>query len=410
MYRSESKEMVVSGKDKPGETGITPNLSNADLSWDAPDAADVSAERKKSLAGSLRAPSWARRGKKAEARLPRNWKRVTDAEGQVSYLNAVTLQRCLDVPPSLPRGWREAVHAESGRLYYYHKRTQQTSLEWPSETAAAANDDDDDDDDGEAVPPPPEGLLSRALNKISRSRKASVSSDGSDLKSADPQSRKPSTSGEAAELGGAEPARARRGNSFGRAFSFGKRPKSAKEAKEEGGKLAKEEGSKGTAAGSDGITEASMSSQTVFISCSALLREVKLCVPAVYHLELEEMLRQLASKEVAANTVVARLMERVGSTVVQQAGLSVMNFQKGLLPHGWLEYLDDNTGRPYYYNVHTKVTTWDAPSMEGATSPQMASPEMQMATPEGAPGEDDADGINITCTPETHFVAMTGFI
>ena len=39
-----------------------------------------------------------------------------------------------------------------------------------------------------------------------------------------------------------------------------------------------------------------------------------------------------------------------------QAGLSVMNAQKGVLPHGWLEYTDEASGRPYYYNVHTKVT------------------------------------------------------
>ena len=37
-----------------------------------------------------------------------------------------------------------------------------------------------------------------------------------------------------------------------------------------------------------------------------------------------------------------------------------MNAQKGVLPHGWLEYIDDNSGRPYYYNVHTRETTWRA--------------------------------------------------
>ena len=79
-----------------------------------------------------------------------------------------------------------------------------------------------------------------------------------------------------------------------------------------------------------------------------------------------------------------KLMELVGSIIVQQvggdavregavraaswqtgprscqAGLSVMNAQKGVLPHGWLEYIDDNSGRPYYYNVHTRETTWRA--------------------------------------------------
>ena len=32
-----------------------------------------------------------------------------------------------------------------------------------------------------------------------------------------------------------------------------------------------------------------------------------------------------------------------------------MNAQKGILPHGWLEYTDESSNRPYYYNVHTKV-------------------------------------------------------
>lgn len=53
-------------------------------------------------------------------------------------------------------------------------------------------------------------------------------------------------------------------------------------------------------------------------------------------------------------------MELVGSTIVQQAGLSVMNAQKGVLPHGWLEYVDDASGRPYYYNVSNRgaAQTW----------------------------------------------------
>ena len=29
---------------------------------------------------------------------------------------------------------------------------------------------------------------------------------------------------------------------------------------------------------------------------------------------------------------------------------------------GWLEYTDEASGRPYYYNVHTKATTWYKPT------------------------------------------------
>ena len=163
---------------------------------------------------------------------------------------------------------------------------------------------------------------------------------------------------------------------------------------------------------------------------------------------------------------VKQLMELVGSTTVQQAGLSVMNTQKGTLPHGWaaprrtvaaprrrappprhaparhaparhatprhatprhatprrrapprlppdpapraprrgrhaaacatprrhstrhappspprspwsrawrswLEYIDEASGRPYYFNVHTKVTTWYKPTGGPAPPPSL---------------------------------------
>ena len=35
--------------------------------------------------------------------------------------------------------------------------------------------------------------------------------------------------------------------------------------------------------------------------------------------------------------------------------MSVKNAKTGALPHGWLEYTDERSGRSYYYNVHTKV-------------------------------------------------------
>ena len=84
----------------------------------------------------------------------------------------------------------------------------------------------------------------------------------------------------------------------------------------------------------------------------------------------------------------------VGSTIVQQAGLSVMNAQKGVLPHGWLEYSDEASGRPYYYNVHTKVTTWYQPT--GVVPPP---------PPAEGGGEGGGEGgmmVNFDCTLETH--------
>ena len=75
----------------------------------------------------------------------------------------------------------------------------------------------------------------------------------------------------------------------------------------------------------------------------------------------------------------------------------------GVLPNGWLEYLDEVWGRPYYYNVHTKVTTWYKPT--GAVPPPPPA--------EGGEGGEGGGGglmVNFECTLETHSVAMTGFI
>ena len=116
---------------------------------------------------------------------------------------------------------------------------------------------------------------------------------------------------------------------------------------------------------------------------------------------LDALYEKLTSQQIPAEMAVKQLMELVGSTIVQQAGLSVMNSQKGVLPHGWLEYTDEGSGRPYYYNVHTKVTTWYKPT--GAVPP-----------PPPTAGEEEGSGmgdvVNFNCSIECHNVAMTGFL
>lgn len=287
-------------------------------------------------------------GKKKDAgpKLPPNWKKAKDKEGKVYYFNSVTQQKTHETPPSLPKGWREALHKESGRVYYYHKETKQSTFEFPHGPGGDGDDDDDDDDE----PPEPTGLIGRTISMFSSKKK-----DGMERTGTMSRSKK----------------------------------------KEEDKKKKKEE----EAAGSSGDG----AQKTVFISCSTLIKEVKLCVGKDQHPALDSLYDRLTSHDIPAEQAVRQLMEMVGSTVVQQAGLSVMNAQKGVLPHGWLEYSDEASGRPYYYNVHTKVTTWYKPT--GAVPPPPPA--------EGGEGGEGGGGglmVNFECTLETHSVAMTGFI
>lgn len=101
--------------------------------------------------------------------------------------------------------------------------------------------------------------------------------------------------------------------------------------------------------------------QKVYISCTALIKEMKLCVDEKQQAPLNKLLEDLLAHKVSAEQAVQKLQALVGTTLVQQAGMSVMNAKTGALPHGWLEYMDDASKRPYYYNVHTKVTSWYKP-------------------------------------------------
>lgn len=133
---------------------------------------------------------------------------------------------------------------------------------------------------------------------------------------------------------------------------------------------------------------------------STLIKEVKLCVGPEHLPALDALYEKLTSQQIPAEMAVKQLMELVGSTIVQQAGLSVMNSQKGVLPHGWLEYTDEGSGRPYYYNVHTKVTTWYKPT--GAVPPPP--PHVTEAANEAG------DGISMECSMEMSGQVMAGFI
>jgi len=329
--------------EKKGSTGLTKYMGDTSLDWDEKKAAAPAASS--SIMG--RTMTFRRKGG-AKDKLPRNWKKAKDKDGSVYYINTVTQRRCHEPPPELPKGWREALHKESGRVYYYHKATRQSTFEFPTEDAAG---DDDDDDDGDEPPPAPEGFFGRTKSLFSRGKK-----DKDELGRTSTMSQKSFRPGSAA----------------------------AKKGK--------------AAAAEEKPAEGAAAQKTVFISCSTLIKEVKLCVGGEHQKALDSLYEKLTSHQLPAEQAVKQLMELVGSTVVQQAGLSVMNSQKGTLPHGWLEYIDEASGRPYYYNVHTTVTTWYKPSPTSGGPP----PPPAKAS--------SGDEVNMACSLETHNVAMTGFI
>jgi len=325
-----------------GSTGLTSYMAENKLDWEEP-------TRSFSLFGGKK------KDKEKKVELPPNWKKAKDKEGSIYYFNTVTQQKTHEVPPPLPKGWREALHKDSGRVYYYHKETRQSTFQFP--TADQADEGADDDTMSEAEPPPaPEGFFGRTFSKFSGAKKSTDSGLA-------------------------------RSGTMQRTGTMSRGGKKKEEAAKKGGAT--------TAGGKEGGD----GQKTVFISCSTLIREVKLCVGSEQHAALDSLYEKLTSHEIPAEQAVRVLMEMVGSTVVQQAGLSVMNAQKGVLPHGWLEYTDEASGRPYYYNVHTKVTTWYKPT--GAVPP-----------PPPPKGEEEAGGdvVNFDVTFATHNVAMSGFI
>ena len=138
---------------------------------------------------------------------------------------------------------------------------------------------------------------------------------------------------------------------------------------------------------------------TVVVSCSNLILESKKIVGPAAGLDekLDAMYAKLKAKEVSSQATLQQLIAMVGQTVVEQAGLVIANLQTGTLPPGWVEYFDKASGRPYFYNVHTKTTTWYKPRKEKPPAPP------------GAPGgratapvpEDDEDVVEVSNSTST---------
>ena len=336
-------------KKGPGSTGLTSQLGEQTLDWDG----DIGEAKRSESFVKRSLKSFGRGGGKKTPPLPKNWKLVKEKDGafgkeKVYYLNSVTNQRSHEPPPPLPKGWKEALHKDSGRVYYYNKDTRETTFEFPGNGAVGEDHDDDDDDGGEVPDAPEEGFFGRAISKMTGKKKTDDGIDRSSTFSSRASKRAPR-----AKPGAAAPAAA---------AAAEEKPAPAK---------------------------------TVFISCSQLIKEVKLCVEHKFQAELDSLHAQLTSQQIPAEQAVKQLMELVGSTTVQQAGLSVMNTQKGTLPHGWLEYIDEASGRPYYFNVHTKVTSWYKPTGGPAPPPSLMNTESE-------------DHIEFAL--DTHSVAMTGFL
>ena len=135
-------------------------------------------------------------------------------------------------------------------------------------------------------------------------------------------------------------------------------------------------------------------STTVVVSCSQLIVESKKIVGSSAGLDgkLDELFAALKAKEVPSNKALATLVELVGQTTVEQAGLVIANAQKGALADGWVEYLDQGSNKYYYYNVHTKATTWSKPSKPKAPpAPPPQPPAWSAAATKAKAMEVDSD-------------------
>jgi len=282
--------------------------------------------------------------KKSADGLPPNWKKAKDKDGKVYYFNSVTQVRQTTEPRALPKGWTEALHKESGRVYYVHKATRKTTFAFPQEAEGDKEEEEEKKKDDD-------GLIGKTLSFAT---------------------------------GGVLGGKKKKDDDLARTGTMTKKA---------GGGAAKEGEKKET---------------TVFISCTTLIKEVKLCVDASKHPPLDALLDNLVNHKIAAEEAVKHLQTLVGTTLVQQAGMSVKNAKTGVLPHGWLEYTDERSGRAYFYNVHTKTTTWYKPKKEDVAEAAKASDLLAAKSPDR--GSETEENVNLTVEVKTHTVAMTGFI
>ncbi len=344
----------------------SPRSSAADDPTPSPSSVDITKKtRQSSFSRVVRTASFRRNRRPAATNeqppLPKNWKQVHCPDGTSHFFNSVTQQRSTERPRELPDGWVASLHKESGRICYTNKVFRKTTFEFPEEslaeqaTAYDTRHPADDIKTGQHAEPEG-GVLPRRF--LSFSRKAHQQPA--------PAEKPP------AEV-------TRRFNSFSRKGLAAPRREAPSAEPDSGGGEPK----------------------TVHISCSALVREVKLCTDSATQPALDSLLAGLRSKELAPQLAVKQLMELVGSVLVQQAGLSVVNARKGVLPHGWIEYADDKSGRSYYFNVHTRKTTWVKPELEADTN----------KLGDTASADDAAESlVDIECKIHTHDVAVTGFI
>ena len=132
---------------------------------------------------------------------------------------------------------------------------------------------------------------------------------------------------------------------------------------------------------------------TVVVSCSQLIVESKRIIGAAAGLDatLDDLYSQLKAKTIASQAALGRLIELVGQTTVEQAGLVIANAHKGALADGWVEYYDKESAQNYYYNVHTKATTWSKPVRQRPPPPP---------PPKRRKSIDAAPAAAVTATPD----------